>query len=134
MQLLFTNTPFAKEGYYFIAMFQSIILSVLTISGVAVLWRKLLHDHPQWKEWIVFRMPVLSKALTCGLCFTYWLAFFFVLWRNPIPNWTHSVLITHFFLSWMVVAFVAVFLRFLYVSLQELVHYQVHVLRGEHHH
>jgi hypothetical protein len=115
-------------------MFQSIIFSVLSISGVAVLWRKLLHDHPVWKDWIVFHMPVLGKALTCGLCFTYWLALFFVLWRNPLPNWTGSVFVVHVSLSWMVVAFISVFLRFSYVAIQELVHYQVHHLRQEHHH
>lgn len=115
-------------------MFTSYILSVFSIAGFTVLWRKILHDFPVIGEQLSLRLPVVGKAFTCGLCFTYWISLFFVLWYNPVPNWTGTLFAFHLFLSWMVVAFGAVFLRFLYVSIQELVHYQVHHLRGEHHH
>jgi len=110
------------------------LYSILALAGIAVLWRKVLVDHPYIQNIIQANLGYFSNALLCGLCFTYWISLGFVLVYNPIQFQFPLHHYAQFFFSWMAVAFGAVFLRFLYVAIQEIVHYQVHHLRGDHTH
>jgi len=112
-------------------MWTDYFVAVLAIAGIAVLWRNLILTSQAGKGWLarwVDALPMrLSKSLTCGSCFTYWLALFFIFWFDPF-NGQYNIIIT-----WMALAMGAVFIRFAYVALQELVTYQTHVLSDDGH-
>ncbi len=119
-------------------MFTDYIFSILTIAGIAVLWRNLLHDLPKLKQFTHSLPWFFRKALNCGFCFTFWISLFFVIIFNPLHDWLppFRFYIPYSFLlnilcSWMTVGIGAVIIRFGYVALQELVHYQVHELNRE---
>lgn len=60
--------------------------------------------------------------LTCGPCFTYWLALAYTIIVTPLLPWTPvNFLIGNVFLQWMALAWLAVFLRFAYIALQQYV-------------
>ena len=111
----------------------------MSVAGAAVLWRNWLEDHKNFKSWIVSSLGGLHKAVTCGSCFTYWLALLFTIIIAPLVYWTPLTntsfisFIVNTFLQWMALAWLSVFFRFLYVSIQELVNYQVHTLRDHGH-
>jgi len=111
----------------------------MSVAGIAVLWRNWLEDHKNFKKWIEKYSGGFSKALTCGSCFTYWIALFVTLVVQPLSFWTpvgDTVLFYVFInilLQWMALSWLSVFLRFAYVALQELVNYQVHTLRNHDH-
>ena len=106
-------------------------VAVLAIAGIAVLWRNLIFTSQAVNGWLarwVDALPMrLSKSLTCGSCITYWLALAYSIWLDPF-NGQYG-----FIISWMALAMGAVFIRFAYVALQELVTYQTHVLGGKGH-
>lgn len=118
-----------------------LIQSSLIISSVAILWRSTLNKNHKLGPYLRKVFPVfLGTALTCGLCFTYWVALFFIILFNPLPveffsfNYGQNFWI-HIFFSWMSLGFVSVFLRFLFAFMQEKVNYY-HSLNnnGEHKH
>ena len=114
------------------------------VAGTAVLWRTWLLDHPNFNEWLKEKLGPVGKALLCGSCFTYWITLVFILICNPIAFWTSFVpnfsspwlfgFIINTFLQWMALSWLSIFLRFSYVAIQELVHYQMHHLRDDHKH
>ncbi len=112
-------------------MWTDYFVAVLAIAGVAVLWRNLIFTSQAGNGWLarwVDALPMrLSKSLTCGSCITYWLALAYSIWLDPF-NGQYG-----FIISWMALAMGAVFIRFAYVALQELVTYQTHVLGGKGH-
>jgi hypothetical protein len=117
-------------------------ISATALAGFAVLWRNWLEDHPNWKDWLHVHAKAAGKALTCGSCFTYWLTLVFVALFNPLRSFAMPIFFTfnssvsHIFfyaIEWMSLAWGALFLRFLYVFLQESVSRLVHE-RDEHHH
>jgi hypothetical protein len=121
-------------------MLQSIFilfLSAAAIAGTAVIWRNWLVDHPWWKTAITRTLGIFQKVLLCGSCFTYWLALSFTIAARPLEWWypfgySFMAEILGIFSQWMALSWTSVFLRFLYVSLQEYVHHQVH--HGDHAH
>ena len=108
--------------------FFTLFISASAVAGIAVIWRNWVEDHPHWKKYLQEKLGVFGKALLCGSCFTYWISLLFIFYRDPLTMWN-----VHIFFHWMALAWCGVFLRFAYVALQELVHYQVHHLR-EHNH
>lgn len=117
-----------------------IVLGSMAIAGFAVVWRNWLEDHAGLKAWILhaFRYGKLHKVVTCGSCFTYWLALAYTIAFAPLAPWTPAAgygaaPLMNMFIHWMTLAWLSVTLRFLYVALQELVSYQVHKLKGHQH-
>lgn len=107
---------------------------ITAIAGFAVIWRNWINDHTLWKSFIQEHLGVIGHALLCGSCFTYWISLICILFYNPVPHmFMMPVFVEHLF-SWMSVSYGAVLLRFFYVMIQETVHYQVHILREDHHH
>lgn len=109
-------------------MFINYFLSIVSIAGVAVLWRNLLRDLPHLKKFVRSLPNLLSRALLCGFCFTYWFSFLFLFIFNPLTGWEapfRDFLPIYFYpaltflFSWLAISFGAVFLRFLYAFLQE---------------
>jgi hypothetical protein len=122
---------------------QIIITSALIISAISILWRSTLKKKPAMSEKLKKTFPFfLGTAITCGLCFTFWVSFFFVLIFNPIPQTFFSfnnfenlsvVFFSHRFLSWMILGVVALFIRFTYAILEETVD-KLNELNGHSHH
>lgn len=115
------------------------MLTGMSVAGATVLWRNWLEDHKGLKSWIMNSLGGFHKALTCGSCFTYWLALIATLAIRPLETWQPLSFAMSFTwlanvaVHWMTLAWLAVFLRFAYVALQELVNYQVHTLRNHDH-
>jgi biopterin-dependent aromatic amino acid hydroxylase len=103
----------------------------LGIGSFAVIWRKLLNDLPRLRDFIQKRIPYpLSRALMCGFCFTYWLSLASLIifdplngWLPPLQGFTSPTLhpFAYLFLSWMLLGFVALLWRSLFVIIQELI-------------
>lgn len=120
-------------------MILNIFLFSLAIAGIGRLWIKIQKDFPGLTSWIKKTLPeLLVKAITCSLCFTYWLTFLLVLFFNPLLGWSPSVrteapeyLINflYFFLSWMSIGTMAWIIRFIIDDVQLSVHYQKHILK-----
>ncbi len=120
-----------------------IIQSALVVSAISILWRSTLKKKPKLTENIKKTFPFfLGTAITCGLCFTFWVTFFFVIIFNPLPvsffpfNDFENLLtlfFTHRFLSWMLIGVVALFIRFTYAILEETVD-KLNELNGHSHH
>jgi hypothetical protein len=118
-------------------MLADFLVLTLAAAGIALIWRDLLIDFPKLKARVKALPFPLGKALTCGSCFTYWLSLVFVLAIDPLggwlpaltfsaPVWLHEAVRVLF--SWMAFGTAAVTMRFTAVAVQELVHYQTHVL------
>lgn len=105
--------------------FITYFLYTTAIAGLAVLWRNWLADHPNWKSLIERKLGTKSKVLTCGSCFTFWLALVVIIILKPLNQNLHIII------QWFSVGFSSVFLRFLYVLIQEKVSKLVH--EGKHH-
>mgnify|MGYP006872492701 CR=1 FL=1 len=122
-------------------LLQIFIISVF-VAGISVAWRNLLWDIKPLDNF-VGRFPYFfSKALRCGFCFTFWTALVVVLVANPLQGFSTNYIsnglvwivgLVDIFVGWVVVAMIAVIIRFFYVVLQETVHYQVHFLRKDEH-
>jgi hypothetical protein len=107
-------------------MLTTYFLSVMAVAGAAVIWRNWLEGHPAFVDGLKRRSPrVVSKGLTCGSCFTYWLSLGFVLRFDPLAEaWPGGLM--HVLVTWLALAMGAVFVRFSYVLVQERVHDIVH--------
>lgn len=105
-----------------------------SIAGFAVIWRNWLEDHQEKKEYIKTKLGSYNKVLLCGSCFTYWIALISLLFTNPLQEMKYLIDsdILFFFASWMSISYISVFLRFLYVLIQETVSEKVHKTHHKH--
>lgn len=119
-------------------MLIQLLITSLFVAGIAVCWRNLQTDLNALSSALSKLPYLLRKPLTCGFCFTFWAALATALIANPLAGvsglWQTSVPaawqpLADLFVGWVVVGMLAVIIRFGYVVLQELVHYQVHHLR-----
>lgn len=118
--------------------------SSLIIASIAILWRSTLNKNKNISIFLKKYFPnFLHTALTCGLCFTYWVTLFFVLFFDPLPveffvfndfTCCQTRYTSHLFLSWMFIGFSSVSFRFLYVFLQEKVNQIYTINHGDHNH
>jgi hypothetical protein len=114
-------------------------ISVTALAGFAVLWRNWLEDHLDWKEWMRDHLGVVSRSLTCGSCFTLWFTLFFVIAFHPLSiffeftSFASLPVFISYPIQWMSLGWGALFLRFLYVAIQESVSILVHRFK-EHSH
>lgn len=115
-------------------------ISAAALAAFAVLWRNWLEDHPHWKDWLHGYLGVIAKALTCGSCFTFWITLIFVLIFNPIGMFFSLVAPfsglrfgTSYLFQWMALGWGALFLRFLYVAIQEATGIMVHNFSDHNH-
>lgn len=115
--------------WYCLSMY-NLLQCALIVASVAILWRSTLKKKPKLVDSIQERFPFFfGTAITCGLCFTFWTAFFTVLIFNPFSNnyfqFNHfsgiSGIFVHFFLSWMLIGVLALYIRFVYAILEETV-------------
>ena len=119
------------------------ILTSFTVAGIAVLWRSFLYDSAALRDGIRARLPkFFAKALTCGMCFTYWLSLLVVVVFDPLGGWLPPLRFgvapwayapLQITVSWMAIGMLSVFIRFSYAALSELVHYQVHHVNHKDH-
>jgi hypothetical protein len=125
-------------------MILQLIVTSIFVAGIAVCWRNLQTDLPCLSK-LLNELPWgWRKPLTCGFCFTFWVALVTTLIANPLTGVSVSFnanlpaswfFLTDIFVGWVTVGMLAVIVRFGYVVLQELVYYQVHHLRhNEHQH
>lgn len=121
------------------------IIIILAITGLSVLWRKILIDFSALDVFLQSRLGALGYALICGFCYTYWISLASVLLFGPVdrlaqnPFFNQTGLFQELLLigiSWMAIAFFAQTLRFIFIILQQLLVYFLHVLNSnlEHKH
>jgi hypothetical protein len=125
-------------------MITNLFLSAAAIAGFAVIWRNLLQKSKSLQSFLNTNFPYfLSYALQCGSCFTYWLTLLFLVFFNPLKNWSLPVEfeinktiseLLMFLINWMILALVAVTMRFVYVAIQEIVNYFTHQRQAHHQH
>ncbi len=113
------------------------IFIILGISGLSVLWRKILIDFPKLDTFLQSWLGAIGYALICGFCYTYWLSLAAVLVFGPIELVQNNQFFANYGLlqeliliglSWMAIAFCAQTLRFIFVILQQLLVYFLHIL------
>lgn len=102
------------------------VIGATAVAGFSVIWRNWVEDHPRWESTIRKVLRGAHKALTCGPCFTYWVAFAFTIVVRPLSIWmpvgeSPFGVFSNFILQWMALAWLSVFLRFAYVALQQYV-------------
>lgn len=115
----------------------------LAIGSFSVIWRKLLNDLPRLRNLIGKHAPYpISRALTCGFCFTYWLSLGSLSIFNPLNDGFPPVQaivpavlfpFIYIFVSWMMLGFVALLWRSLFVIIQELIDYQMYTWNKQFH-
>ncbi len=116
---------------------QFTILIILGISGFSVLWRKILIDFPRVEIFLKSHLGAIGHALICGFCYTYWLSLAAVLIFGSINLLQNNLYFSNLGLiqellligiSWMAIAFCAQTLRFIFIILQQLLVYFLHIL------
>ncbi len=106
------------------------VFGAMAVAGFSVIWRNWVEDHPSWEKTIRKVLGPAHKALTCGPCFTYWIALIFTLVAEPLDRWSpfgrfFGDDLLNIFVQWMALAWLSVFLRFAYVALQQYVRSRV---------
>lgn len=104
----------------------NIIFGAAAVAGFSAIWRNWVEDHPLWERALKKILGDFHKVLTCGPCFTYWLALAYTLLAGPLRMWSPFGEIPLSFIlnpiaQWMAFAWLAVFLRFAYIALQQYV-------------
>jgi hypothetical protein len=95
------------------------------IAMISLIWKETLNTFPALKSAIRRRLNVIArKPLFCGFCFTSWVALFVLIIFNPMPG-------VNFLVAWMTLAAVALLIRSAIIALEELVHWEVHILNGQ---
>ncbi len=104
----------------------------MSIAGLSAIWRNVIEDNPSSEKFIKKILGKAHKVLTCGPCFTYWSALAYTLVLSPLEVWAPVSwdivwlsVAANIFLQWMAFAWLAVFLRFAYTSLQQYVRQNV---------
>ena len=135
----------AKRGAIFIFhihMLTQLFISACAVAGFAVIWRNWLAQHKKAELFLKEQLRGFSRVLTCGSCFTYWLALAMTLVHDPVPSFAWTVFpregifydAPRVLISWMALAYVSVLLRFAYVLIQEKVSTLVHAHEKSHSH
>jgi len=100
----------------------------MAVAGFSAIWRNLLEDNVWLEKDIKKGLGIMHKVLTCGPCFTYWLALAFTLAFRPLGVWMPAdwdivwlSFATNLFFQWMAFAWLCAFLRFAYTTLQQCV-------------
>lgn len=124
-------------------MIFNIVMAGLAIGSFAVIWRKLLNDLPRLRDSIKKYIPYpISRALVCGFCFTYWLSLVSLVVFNPLGDWLpplQSIVpvaldpFIYISISWMILGFIALLWRSLFVIIQELIDYEMYTWNREFH-
>lgn len=106
----------------------NLILGAMAVAGLSAIWRNWIEDHISWEKFIKRTLGRMHKVLTCGPCFTYWAALAYSLIFKPLAIWQPAnfnieflALLVNVFLQWMAFAWLCVFLRFSYTTLQQVV-------------
>jgi hypothetical protein len=120
-----------------------LVMTGLAIGSLAIIWRKLLNDLPRLREGIKIYIPYpISRALVCGFCFTYWLSLGSLVVFNPLGGWLPPIQpfipamldpMIYILVSWMLLGFIALLWRSLFVILQELIDYEMYAWNREFH-
>jgi hypothetical protein len=107
---------------------ENIILISIVSASISILWRNTLNKFELNKK-LQKKFPVfLGTALTCGSCFVYWISLFFIIIYSPVDlsfftfnNFSNITIkyLSHLFLSWMMIGTIALYIRFIYVLIQE---------------
>lgn len=125
-------------------MILDLIFSSAIIAGIASLWRNFRYDTDNPANAYLNKLPYfLKKPITCGLCVTFWIAFFFSIFFIPLGEWlpptrfffsdTVEVLVT-FFTSWMIVGTGAALILYFLDTLFEISHFYKHTAHTLHEH
>lgn len=70
-------------------MILNLILSFSVIAGVALLYRNYRYDQENSLNKYIDRLPYfLNKPLSCGLCFTFWVALAYNFVFTPLDFWS----------------------------------------------
>lgn len=67
-------------------MIADIILSSLSISAAALLW-KIIRKEKALSGKVDALKPIFRKQLVCSVCLLFWLSFFFSLFFSPLQSW-----------------------------------------------
>lgn len=121
------------------SMLIDFLFSSLVLAALGRIWKKFLKDFPTLKIFVKNKLPeLISRALCCSFCFTFWISLMFVLLFNPLHDWlpmfrfnylNNFTFFISIFFSWMILGSGAWIIRFLMDELQLLVHYQNHILK-----
>src|SRR3989344_5881101 len=123
-------------------MILSIFIISVSIASIGTIWKSLIRDIPSLKNFLKRVLPSLvSQAVFCGFCMTFWISLFTVLIFNPLASWVlpfrfpisnlFVINFFHFIFSWMTIGGVAWFFRFLFDELYDLIHIKNHALKKE---
>lgn len=116
-----------------------IIFWPIFLASHTLLWRILSREKLLTEK--IEKLPYLiQKPLTCGVCFTFWLTFFYQLILIHSPHifyhidWKSHILIDlfYFVFYWWVTAFIAVFIYYLFLTWYEGSHYLAHLAEKIH--
>lgn len=104
---------------------------ILAISGASVLWRKILIDFPILETQLQRWLGPIGYALICGFCYTYWLSLGAAITFGPLAVFTTTPVILAYGMTWMAIAFSAQTVRFVFIILQQLLVYFLHILNKD---
>ncbi|MBM3281405.1 MAG: hypothetical protein FJY91_01480 [Candidatus Harrisonbacteria bacterium] len=115
-------------------MFTNLFLSTLFLSAIVTLWR--IFSRESFVKSRIEALPYfMRKLLTCGVCFTFWLSFFFNFAFLPIGGWVPPIFyavsgtaftILQFFVSWMITGMATVAIYYTFLVFYEGSHYLAH--------
>lgn len=120
-----------------------LILSAVAIAGVSLLWRTYRYDDENPLNKYLDRLPYLPrKSITCGICFTFWVAFLFAIIFEPLQGFLPenrfdfslgTLGMLEFIFSWMVLGSLSALLVYLIETLFQVSHYYKHESQTSHH-
>lgn len=114
----------------------------LIVAGLSLLWRNFRYDDDNPIKEKLDALPYfIKKPITCGVCFTFWFAFFVNsialrdhTWWSALGNYAPSFwgFIVRFFGSWMILGVTAAFIVYSFVLLFEISHVIAHKVESLH--
>lgn len=122
------------------------VLIVIATAGVALLWRTYRYDSDNRFNAALDRLPyILRKPVTCGLCFTFWTAFFESFVFSPFPSLVSGlpfrivleeggVSVATFLVQWLALGTCATAVVYIVDTFYEISHYLKHSVGVLHDH
>ncbi|MDB5244387.1 MAG: hypothetical protein JWN18_257 [Parcubacteria group bacterium] len=121
----------------------TIILIVLATAGVSLLWRTYRYDSENSFNVVLDAWPFwIRKPLTCGLCFTFWIALIVSGIFSPFTHligdlpyrvepeyWTAQIVA--FLVGWLALGTLSVFVLYLIDTLFQISHYFKHAAHSK---